>query len=207
MWHFPDKMWNICELLGQIFLDKNVTWAAFSVLVVMQLCSDVYSNNGKAELFVICAISVYSVGKRLGQWEHVHSSRRDYLVSLPQLCCLQTAGGAPGLVGWEAVSKRQEDRRGHIPGRGKRLHVILSPHVCRFNLHSWQKEVASTAGGRDFKDEIDGFSLWVNASSLTCLSSRVWLQELSRVTWCTCLLLFFPIDSKRASNFLQSNSE
>lgn len=95
------------------------------------------------------------------------------------------------MVRREAVSKRQEDRCGHIPGRGKRLHVILALHVCRFNLHSGRKEVASTTGGRDSKDEIDGFSLRLNASSLTCLISQACpLQEPSRATLRTCLLFF-----------------
>lgn len=69
------------------------------------------------------------------------------------------------MVRRKAVSKLQEDRRGHIPGRRKSPHVILSLHRCRFNLHFAKKEVASTPGGRDFMDEIDGFSLRVNASS------------------------------------------
>ena len=37
----------------------------------------------------------------------------------------------------------------------------------RYDFALWkQKEVAATPGGRDFMDEIDGFSLGMNASSL-----------------------------------------
>ena len=100
--------------------------------------------------------SVVSVGKCLGQWEHVHGSRGDYLVSLPQLCRLQTAWETPRVVRRKAVSKRQKDRRGHIPGRGKIFCVILSLHRYWLSLHSGKKnQVASTPGGRDFMDEID----------------------------------------------------
>lgn len=73
------------------------------------------------------------------------------------------------MVRRNAVSKRQEGRRGHIPGRRKSLRVILSLRGCWFNLHSGKNEVASTPGGRDFMDEIDGFSLRANASSLLSL--------------------------------------
>lgn len=89
-----------------------------------------------AKLLCFYPSSASRVGKRLGQWELVHSSRGDYLVSLPQLCRHKVAQGAPGVVRWEAVSKRQEDRGGHIPGKWRRLQVILTLHRERFNLHS-----------------------------------------------------------------------
>lgn len=62
------------------------------------------------------------------------------------------------MVRRNAVSKRPEDCRGHIPGRRKSPGLILSLHGCWFNLHFGQNEVASTPGGRQFMVEIDGFS-------------------------------------------------
>lgn len=67
------------------------------------------------------------------------------------------------MVRRNALSKRQEDRGGHIPGRWKSLRVIPPLHGRCFNLHPGRNEVAP--GGRDLTDQIDGFSLRANASS------------------------------------------
>lgn len=62
-------------------------------------------------------------GKRPGQRERLHGGRGDYLVSLPQLRGLPTAPGTPSVVGRRVVSKREEDRRGHISGGRKTSEV------------------------------------------------------------------------------------
>lgn len=83
----------------------------------------------------VCPSSVCSVGKCLGQWERVHGGRGDYLVSLPQLCRLQTAPATPAVVRRSAVSKRQEGRRGRIPGGGRQSLRGLMCTLDRMRLH------------------------------------------------------------------------